>query len=546
MYTQNKPELGLVNGSKGVIVNVSDTYIDVRFNAEAEPKRISQSRFAIEHLNEIGRPVQVAKRIQFPLRPCWAITVHRSQGLTIDGIEVAIQFWEYAQLYVTLSRVRSWRSLKILSIGRSYPVPNLELYQWYYSTFHPVKPSTIDLYVLGNQHCLQRDFNHFHLLIANFCAESSVSVMDDVVVPEDVHCVDEVVDEVIVDNVDEQIIDLDKNHVDKSNLFETEALLSGPDSGDESDSDTISTSLDDFVVNDELEEDETNIPLKFINCDSIFNKNSPEIYVKKSKLPQLPRGNITLPSLPRLKKTSLPTKNLLLQKNINAGVERKSSQVFPLIDDEKRFCLKEVQTESFENEKCDSISEYQQTDNVNYETISLSPILEYNRVATSKQLRVDLTIGIQSIVDNVLNCIGSESASSMEVKTIRNCYITDVINRDNVDERYCRGVLVELFHVLKEYLKNDEKTGMCVLFELYLILKRLDNIVLGCLYVKHRPLFNKQDKFLIHINYPLFTVSCIEKQNKNKSPACIAFLIYLLSRFVTICHRVSETSRLRR
>ncbi|KAL0229149.1 hypothetical protein GEMRC1_013769 [Eukaryota sp. GEM-RC1] len=265
---------------------------------------------------------------------------------------------------------------------------------------------------------------------------------------------------VIVDNVDEKIIDLEKNrlnHFEKSNLFETEAVLSGSDSGDESDNDTISTSLDDFVVNDELEEDETNIPPKFINCDSIFNKNSPEICVNKSKLPQLPRGNITLPSLPRLKKTPLPTKNLLLNKNVSAGIERKSSQVFPLIDDEKRFCLKEVQTESFENEKCDSICEYQQTDNVNYETISLSPILEYDRVATSKQLRVDLTIGIQSIVDNVLDCTRSDSSSSMEVKTIRNCYITDVINRDNVDERYCSDVLVELFHVLKEYLKNDEK-----------------------------------------------------------------------------------------
>ncbi|KAL0231092.1 hypothetical protein GEMRC1_010497 [Eukaryota sp. GEM-RC1] len=116
-------------------------------------------------------------------------------------------------LSMTLSRVRSWRSLKILSIGRSYPVPNLELYQWSYSTFHPVKPSTIDLYVLGNQHCLQRDFNHFNSLFANFCAESSEPIMDDVVVPEDVHCVDEVVDEVIVDNVDKQIIENYDNQI---------------------------------------------------------------------------------------------------------------------------------------------------------------------------------------------------------------------------------------------------------------------------------------------------------------------------------------------
>ncbi|KAL0232963.1 hypothetical protein GEMRC1_011710 [Eukaryota sp. GEM-RC1] len=131
--------------------------------------------------------------------------------------------------------------------------------------------------------------------------------MDDVVVPEIVHCVDEVVDEVIVDNVDDeiiennddQIIDLQRNrlyHFEKSILLETEAVLSGPDSGDESDNDTISTSLDDFVVN---EEDETNIAPKCINYDSLFNKNSPEIYVNKSKLPQLPRGNSTLPSLPQ-------------------------------------------------------------------------------------------------------------------------------------------------------------------------------------------------------------------------------------------------------
>jgi hypothetical protein len=48
------------------------------------------------------------RRVQFPLMPCWAMTVHKSQGQTLDkvGIFFARPTWAHGLLYVAVSRVR--------------------------------------------------------------------------------------------------------------------------------------------------------------------------------------------------------------------------------------------------------------------------------------------------------------------------------------------------------------------------------------------------------------------------------------------------------
>lgn len=57
-------------------------------------------------------------RTQIPLLPGWAITIHRSQGMTLDRAVVdAGPAWEEGQVYTAMSRVRSLAGLKLTSMA---------------------------------------------------------------------------------------------------------------------------------------------------------------------------------------------------------------------------------------------------------------------------------------------------------------------------------------------------------------------------------------------------------------------------------------------
>lgn len=111
--TNTWSNVGIVNGTAGVVVkiNASLRICDVYFPSIKKNMQIT----AIKHSCKTGRFTFV--REQLPLVVSWAMTIHKSQGKTIDAVIVDAGKTNFAssQIYVALSRVRKVEDLFLLS-----------------------------------------------------------------------------------------------------------------------------------------------------------------------------------------------------------------------------------------------------------------------------------------------------------------------------------------------------------------------------------------------------------------------------------------------
>lgn len=147
-------DAGLINGSQGILVGfehhdsaklpdllgshtgarqrLTQHYIHnaetkewpiVRFPDSGNQERTIYPRCMMNEMGDIGEDedenqYSLLSRTQIPLAAAWAITIHKSQGMTLSRLQVDLsRAFNQAQCYVALSRARDLEGLTIVSLG---------------------------------------------------------------------------------------------------------------------------------------------------------------------------------------------------------------------------------------------------------------------------------------------------------------------------------------------------------------------------------------------------------------------------------------------
>lgn len=126
MFVANNFRVGFVNGTRGKVVKFKDGDPIVEVHESGRKIRVEPHKWQMKEDEHV-----VAEAEQLPLRLAWAITIHKSQGMSLDAAIVDLsKTFTPGQGYVALSRVRSLAGLYLLGMNEMSLRMNEQIYEF--------------------------------------------------------------------------------------------------------------------------------------------------------------------------------------------------------------------------------------------------------------------------------------------------------------------------------------------------------------------------------------------------------------------------------
>ena len=159
MFLRNDVDGLYVNGTQGVIKSIikdEDTIQQIQvITDEGYSVSVARSTWEVYEYfyNEETKTIEprvIGSFTQFPLKLAWAVTIHKSQGMTFEkAIVDAHQSFASGQVYVALSRCRSLRGLTLTSRISESDIKVDPIVVEYMKTVERIEPYTEDEYATG-------------------------------------------------------------------------------------------------------------------------------------------------------------------------------------------------------------------------------------------------------------------------------------------------------------------------------------------------------------------------------------------------------------
>ena len=117
MFVKNNPEVGYINGSLGEVIDYSkETGFPIVKLLDGRKITAAYDSWSVN--DDSGKSLVTYDQV--PLKLAWAITVHKSQGMTLDAAEIDLsKTFEKGQGYVALSRLKDIDNLKLIGFNQT-------------------------------------------------------------------------------------------------------------------------------------------------------------------------------------------------------------------------------------------------------------------------------------------------------------------------------------------------------------------------------------------------------------------------------------------